>query len=213
MKSLKKIGIVMVLFIVLSLTSCGNNDSDSTSKKFGIFTVNSDGTSANVEGVIVDKTLDDFDNMILQYPDIKTLNLVDVPGADVSGDLQTDTSLELGRRVYQLNINTHLVDDGFVASGGTDLLVSGKSVTVGSNPTIGVHSWGGGFEGNPSGSAWDIKDDENHVEHQKYVRFYEDVGFAAQDAKDFYFFTIRAAEPDDIHNMTPYEINKYIIKG
>ncbi|PID48522.1 MAG: hypothetical protein CR991_11420 [Proteobacteria bacterium] len=105
-----------------------------------------------------------------------------------------------------------MVDNGFVASGGTDLLASGKSVTVGTNPTIVVHAWSGGVEGNPNGSAWDIKDDENHIDHQKYLRYFEDIGFSTQKAKDFYFFTIRAARPSDVHHMTKTEINQYLIR-
>ncbi len=85
-------------------------------------------------------------------------------------------------------------------------------MTVGANPAIGVHSWGGGFEGNPNASAWDIKDDEDHIEHQKYLRYYEDIGFSPRKAKDFYFFTIRASKPSDVHNMTTEEINQYIIR-
>ncbi len=184
-------------------------------KSFGIFTVSEDGKSAEVNGVIVDASLTDFNNMIAKYPNIKTLNLVDAPGADVSdldGDTSTDACLEIGRKVFNLGINTHLVDNGLAASGGTDLLASGKSVTVGANPTVGVHAWGGGLDEDPNATAWDIKDDENRSEHQKYIRYYQDVGFSAQKAKDFYFFTIRAAKADDIHDMTAAEIEQYLLR-
>ncbi len=209
-----KTGVLAVLFLALSVLGCSDdeNTTASTSKTFGIFTVSNDGLSAEVEGTIVDTTLQDFNNMVAQYPKLKTLNLVDVPGSDVSGDVQTDTALDLGREIYKKNINTHLVDDGFVASGGTDLLASGKHVSVGSNPSIGVHAWDGGFEGNPHGSAWDIKNDKNHIEHQKYLRYFEDIGFSKQKTKDFYFFTIRAAKPSEIHTMTTTEINQYLIR-
>ncbi len=201
-----------MLILALSIVTCTNNTKIATSRIFGIFTVSKDGLSAQVEGTITDETLEDFNDMIAQYPNLKTLNLLDVPGSDVSADLQTDTALEQGREVYNKNINTHLVDGGFVASGGTDLLASGKNVTVGLNPTIGVHAWDGGFEENPNGSAWDIKNDENHIEHQKYLHYFEDIGFSRQKAKDFYFFTIRATQANDIHHMTIEEINQYLIR-
>ncbi len=165
-----------------------------------------------MEGTIVDATLQDFKTMIAQYPKLKTLNLVDVSGSDVSGDIQTDMALDLGREIYEKNINTHLVDDGFVASGGTDLLASGTHVSVARNPSIGVHAWDGGFEENPNGLVWDIKNDENHIEHQKYLHYFEDIGFSKQKAKDFYFFTIRAAKPGEIHRMTAPEINQYLAR-
>ncbi|PIE48069.1 MAG: hypothetical protein CSA42_00730 [Gammaproteobacteria bacterium] len=195
---MKKVNLTVAMFSVLllavSIVGCGNNKNTETaiSKTFGIFTVSDNGLTAKVEGTIVDTSLQDFHKMMVQYPNLQTLDLVDVPGSDVSGDLKSDMALDLGREVYQKNINTHLVDNGFVASGGTDLLASGKSVTVGNNPEIGVHAWGGGFEDNPNASAWDIKDDESHIEHQKYLRYYEDIGFSKQKAKDFYFFTIRS---------------------
>ncbi|PID62078.1 MAG: hypothetical protein CSB44_04890 [Gammaproteobacteria bacterium] len=208
-----KTSILAVTFLVLSLPGCDDDDRDtSTETDPVVFTVSSDGSSAEVRGVIVDATLEEFNDLIARHPNLKTLNLVDVPGSDVGGDVNTDSALELGREVYNHNINTHLVDNGVVASGGTDLLASGKSVTVGTNPTIGVHSWGGGIEGNPDGSAWDIRYDEDHIDHQKYLRYYEDIGFSNQKARDFYFFTIRSAQPDDVHDMTAEEINTYLIR-
>ncbi len=203
-----------MLFLALSIIGCSDNKKTTTStgETFGIFTVSNDGLSAEVEGTIVDTSLQDFNKMTARYPKLKTLNLIDVPGSDVSGDVLTDMALDLGRVIYQKNINTHLVDEGFVASGGTDLLASGKHVSVGSNPSIGVHAWDGGLEGNPNGSAWDVKNDENHIEHQKYLRYFEDIGFSKQKAMDFYFFTIRAAKPSDIHTMTTTEINQYLIR-
>ncbi len=206
----------------LALVACGGGSSSSgdnsqktqldNKRQFGIFSVNDDGLTANVKGGIVDGSLADFNKMIAQYPKLQTLNLVDVPGSDVSGDKNSDKALDLGREIYKKGINTHLVDNGFVASGGTDLLASGKHVTVGKNPEIGVHSWSGGLEGNPNGTAWDIKDDENHIEHQKYLRYYQDIGFSQQKAKEFYFFTIRSAKASSVHNMTAEEIKKYLVR-
>ncbi|MBS9767918.1 MAG: hypothetical protein KGV44_10325 [Flavobacteriaceae bacterium] len=68
------------------------------------------------------------------------------------------------------------------------------------------------MDGNPDATAWDIKDDENHIEHQKYLRYFQDIGFSAQKAKDFYFFTIRSAKADDVYYMTTEEINMYLIR-
>ncbi len=128
--SLIKIGALGVLFSALIFIGC-NNTATPEKNTFGIFTVNSDGLSAEVQGTIVDATLQDFNDMTAQYPNLKILNLVDVPGSDVGGDLQTDNALELGRRVYSKNINTHLVDNGFVASGGTDLFCCKKPRPLG----------------------------------------------------------------------------------
>ncbi len=215
MKTVIKTKILVVLLLALGFASCNKDDDtvkDIKNKTYGIFTVSDDGVTATVKGGIVDATLQDFKKMLKAYPNLKTLNMVDVPGSSVSGDKNTDSALDLGCEVYKNNINTHLADDGFVASGGTDLLASGKKVSVGKNPKIGVHSWSGGLDGNPDGTAWDIKDDENHIEHQKYLRYFKDIGFSAQKAKDFYFFTIRSAKAEDVHYMTREEIDKYLIR-
>ncbi len=96
-----KAEILAVLFLALNIVGCISDDNTEiyTTKIFGIFTVNNDGLSAEVEGTIIDVTLQDFNDMTAQYPNLKTLNLVDVPGSDVSGNLQTDAALELGREV------------------------------------------------------------------------------------------------------------------
>ncbi len=210
-----KTKILVMLLLALGFASCNKDDDtvkDVKNKVYGIFTVNDDGVTATVKGGIVDATLNDFKKLLSNFPNLKTLNMVDVPGSSVSGDKNTDSALELGRLVYKNNINTHLVDNGFVASGGTDLLASGKKVSVGKNTKIGVHSWGGGLEGNPDATAWDIRDDENHIEHQKYLHYFQDIGFSAQKAKDFYFFTIRSVKADDVHYMTTEEVNMYLIR-
>ncbi len=228
---MKKVNLTIAtisLLLALTAVGCGGHSNSSNApgekentatqsakaekKVFGIFTVNDDGLTANVKGTIVDSSLADFNKMLAQYPKLQMLNLIDIGGSDVSGDINSDKALDLGREIYKKGINTHLVDNGFVASGGTDLLASGKHVTVGKNVEIGVHSWGGGFDGNPNGTAWDIKDDENHIEHQKYLQYYQDIGFSQQKAKDFYFFTIRSAKDSDIHNMTDKEIKKYLLR-
>ncbi len=201
--------VILTMLFALSFISCNKQKN----KTYGIFTVSNDGITAKVEGTIVNKTLEDFKNVLLKFPNLKTLNLVDVLGSDVNDSKETDLALELGRLVYKNNINTHLVDNGFVAGGGTDLLASGKKVSVGKNPKIAVHSWGGGFDGNPNGRAWDIKDDENHIGHQKYLHYFQDIGFSKQKAKDFYFFTIRSAKEKNIYYMmTKSQINKYLIR-
>ena len=67
---------------------------------------------------------------------------------------------------------------------------------------MGVHSWSDGVV-----EAADLPRD--HPDHQLYISYYQDIGFSAQWAEDFYFFTINAAPADDIHWMTSAEIAQY----
>jgi len=48
-------------------------------------------------------------------------------------------------------------------------------------------------------------------EHRANIKYYEDLGYSAEWAKDFYFFTIYAAPANNIHWMTEEEISKYKI--
>lgn len=184
-----------------------------TGTEFGIFTVSEDGTSAEVEGAISDRSLDNFHCMLEQYPNIARLDLIEVPGSDVSvsEDSLTDTALELGRAVFDNDIDTHLVDGGWVASGGTDLLAAGRTISVGDDTEIGVHAWGGGWDGNHNGTASDIAyyPKHTHLEHEKYLQYYPDIGFDVEKGCQFYFFTIQVATVDDMHDMTDAEIERF----
>lgn len=65
---------------------------------------------------------------------------------------------------------------------------------------IGVHSWATEDDnGNPI-SATDYP--VGHVEHLPYINYYVDVVFTQQEAEDFYYFTINAAAPENMHYMT-----------
>ena len=103
-----------------------------------------------------------------------------------------------------------MLDNGTIASGGTDLFALGRQTFIGHTPFIGVHSWDVGWDGNDQGTARDIRFDENHQEHQKYIQYFQDIGFTPEKAKTFYFFTIPASRADNIHKMTKQEINTYL---
>ncbi|MBE9119194.1 hypothetical protein IQ249_25420 [Lusitaniella coriacea LEGE 07157] len=218
MKFIRPSLVLLALFLLSGceeaiVTAKENVVSCPTGVKFGIFIVSPDETSVEVEGEITDRALNDFNCMMSRYPDIDLLNLVDVPGSDVSvsDDNLTDTALELGRAIFINDIDTHLVDGGSVSSGGTDLLASGRNISVGDDVEIGVHSWGGGWDGNGSATASDIAyfPDHKHPEHQKYLKYYPNVGFDREKGCQFYFFTIQSATTDEMHYMTEAEINLY----
>jgi hypothetical protein len=89
-----------------------------------------------------------------------------------------------------------------IASGGTDFFLAGKKRIIENGAMIGVHSWD-----SPGESALDLPKDNE--EHQKYLSYYNQVGIPAE----FYWFTLKAAPPEDIHFMTDDEITKFQIKS
>ena len=201
MTTAKKIKPLVFLFLAVSIlfTACNNDDGTNLNDgQFGIFTAIDDNT-IEMDGEIDRSTLNDFNRLIENYPNIKTINMKEVPGS-----LDDETNLQVALKVHELNISTHLLDNGLIASGGVDFFLAGTTRTKGENTMIGVHSWS---DGSNDATAFPV----GHEYHQPYINFYKNVGFSQDDAEAFYYFTINAAPADDIHYMTVDEIEQYKI--
>ena len=121
----------------------------------------------------------------------------------VPGSIDDETNLDLGRMLRQAGIVTFLPSLGTVASGGTDLFLSGVRRIVERGARVGVHSWSTGGPFDPSA----VSLPRDHPEHAKYLDYYRDMGIP----EDFYWFTLRAAPPDGVHWMTEAEMRRYRI--
>lgn len=186
-----------VIIFSLVLVSCSDDDDNMTTQtQFGIFKVLNDST-IEMSGVIGTTTLDDFNTLIGNYPNIKMINMNEVPGSE-----DDETNLLVSKRVFDLNIATHLMDNGEIASGGVDFFIAGVKRTIGTNTKIGVHSWS---DGSQDATAFPV----GHANHLPYINYYVSVGFTQQQAEDFYYFTINAAPAAGIHWMTAAEIQQY----
>ena len=119
----------------------------------------------------------------------------------VPGSVDDDTNLALGRMLRQAGIVTYLPSQGTVASGGTDLFLSGVRRIVERGARVGVHSWSTDDLFGPSA----VSLPRDHPEHAKYLDYYRDMGIP----EAFYWFTLRAAPPDDVHWMTEAEMETY----
>ena len=182
-----------ILLIVISLTSC-KKKSDRT---FDIFTVQSDDVTLQMDGTINKNSKECFDDLIKQYPNITTINIVNCDGSS-----DDEVNLQLSKEVHSRGINTHLLDDASIASGGVDFFLAGIKRTRDNNTKIGVHSWS---DGNNSATDFAV----GHSNHLPYIDYYKSVGFTQQEAEDFYYFTINAAPANSIHWMTDTEIIQY----
>lgn len=202
-----KLLLVPVFMAVLVLNIACNKDENDNSparKKFGIFKVQDDNRTAIMDGEIDDKSLDKYNAMIAAYPGLERINI-----AECGGSSDDEINLQLSLKVHQKGIEIHLNDDGLIASGGVDFFLAGVKRTKGSNTRIGVHSWGGEDDDGNEIKATDFP--KGHAYHQPYINYYVSIGFTQQEAEDFYYFTINAAGPDDIHWMTDAEIAQYTI--
>ena len=174
-------------------------------RKYGIFTVLMNNKTINMNGEISTVTLANFNKLIANFPNIKTVDII-----NCNGSSDDEVNLILSKKVHDKGMNTHIVDNGEVASGGTDFFLAGNKRTIGTNVKIGVHSWASGKEGtsNYVEASKLHKDDESHDD---YIQYYIDIGFTKDEAEDFYFFTLDASPANDIHYMTNDEIAKYNI--
>ncbi|WP_298421888.1 hypothetical protein [uncultured Kordia sp.] len=202
---MKKINIkysLLLLCVAVLFIACKNDDDTNTNSSsttvFDIFTVQSDNETVVMNGEIKSRTLQDFNNMLAAYPDIKQIHIAEVPGSS-----DDEINLQVGVKVHQKGINTHILNNGLIASGGVDFFLAGIQRTRGTNTQIGVHSWADG-NGN---EATDFPTSSS--EHLRYIEYYEGIGYSNQWSRDFYFYTINAASAANIHWMTEAEITQY----
>jgi len=195
-KLLKFLFFVGVLSSLSFLFTACQESEDKT--QFGIFKV-LDSKTVEMDGEINRSTLNNFNRLIERYPNVDKINMMEVPGSS-----DDEINLLVSKKVHQNNINTHLMEDGLIASGGVDFYLAGITRTKGNNSQIGVHSWSDG-----TNEATDFP--RGHSNHQPYIDYYISVGFSLADAEDFYYFTIDAAPAASIHWMTESEIAQYNI--
>lgn len=123
------------------------------------------------------------------------------------GSIHDSSTLALGREIRKRGLDTHLVDDGVLASGGLSLFLSGRARSMGSRTLIGVHSWercwnNGSLPQQCKDGREHSQEDPNHELHDSYIK--EMLG-----SSDFYWFSIKAAPSASIYWMLPSEIIEY----
>lgn len=146
------------------------------------------------EGEIGSDTPDLIADMLDDHPEITRLVLAYVPGS-----MDDAANLEAARMIRDAGLTTVVPKGGLVASGGTDLFLSGASRILGPGACVGVHSWaaGEGF------TARDLARDD--AEHDLYLDYYVEM----QIDPDFYWFTLDAAPAESIHWMTRDELAQF----
>lgn len=195
--------LVIILFFSIILFSCTKekNEPDftgNTARTQGIFTVLTGDSIMEMNGDIITSTLTHFNDITTAFPNVKRINMIECPGSD-----DDETNVQIGAKVYQKGIHTHINDNGYAASGAVDFFLAGTKRTMGSNTNLGVHSWanGNGTEGK------DLP--MNHPDHDLFLNYYQSIGMSSTAASDFYFFTLNAAPSNAIHWMTATEITQY----
>ena len=188
-------------FAELLLEADANDDGEVTRDELLAFYVSYDpplsfdieGTTAVATGTIDISTPSRVMELILHHPSVDTLILLECPGS-----IDDDSNILACHLIRHHGFTTVVPADGEVASGGVDLFLSGAQRMAEPGARFGVHSWGGVGE-----SGADLpRDDE---EHGMYLEFCRDM----EIPEAFYWFTLEAAAPDEIHWMTREELDRF----
>ena len=149
-----------------------------------------------VKGVVSGNSHDQMYDALKDAPEVAVVVLTSVPGS-----ADDETNVELGRMIRRAGMTTYLPAGGLVASGGTDLLLSGARRVVERGAEVGVHSWASG-----DGVSGDSVP-RNDPQHKLFLDYYRDIGIA----EEFYWFTLSAAPADSMHWMSEDEMAQYAV--
>lgn len=144
-------------------------------------------------GVIDGTSLDTFLDAIDDHPEVRTLVL-----QNIGGSADDEANVAFSRVINEMGITTLVPSDGLVASGGTDLFLSGATRILEPGACVGVHSWAA-----DDFTATDIS--RTSSEHDRYLDYYNDIDIDPA----FYWFTIEAAPAEGMHWMTSAEVEQY----
>lgn len=151
---------------------------------------------AYLSGDLGSRTYRQLETMLREHPEVKTLVLTDVPGS-----INDEANVHTGRLLHSSGVATHLKADSVIASGGVDLFLSGQKRTIERGARLGVHSWGG----TDGTSANDYPKDD--PAHHSMIAFFKDI--LGERGPAFYFYTIQAADFDEMHWMSEDEIKHW----
>jgi hypothetical protein len=195
-----------VCVLLISFNSCdGGSDTviivdDYDQHDYPPFYVSDDHRSATLDGTIDSNSFSQFNQMLFEHPGIEVIYF-----DQAIGSLDDDATVQIGRRIRNLNLDTHILSGGVVTTGALDIFLAGFNRTRGFNTSIGVQSWIDSF-GN---EATDFPEDSNI--HNFYIDYYLDIGLGIQFANDFYFFSINAADPFNLYFLNESDIQYFQI--
>lgn len=153
---------------------------------------------ATLNGSIESETPAQFRSMLLAYPQIRQIDMIDCPG---TGD--DAANLKLARMLRQAGIATNVPDGGSVRSGGVELFLAGARRSAAPTAEFAVHSW----RDEDGMEADDFA--ENDPVNREYVNYYREIGMSENNAKAFYAMT-NSAPHDDALYLKARDIAAYI---
>ena len=148
------------------------------------------GTALFMAGEITSRTPANFERLLAENPQVRTIVLTNMSGSLDDGAVQ-----RMGYHLRNAGMNTRLTAQSEIYSGAVDLFLAGSRRSMAPGAVIGVHAWADGF-----GAAGDYPPDA--PEHQALVQYTRNM----LGSDSFYWFTLQAAPPSGIHIMSAAEI-------
>lgn len=185
----KQLAVIFLLLLTVACTPITTDNIEPVS-----FEVSGD--KAIMTGVIDSDIPDLVTTLVEQHPQLTTIVML-----HVEGSVDDEANIQAAYLVRHHQLNTHIPDNGLIASGGTDFFLAGVKRTAGQNAQIGVHSWAD--DNDLEGSELP----EHHPVHRQYLDYYSRMGIP----KGFYWFTLDIAPSEDMHWMTQQELRRFNI--
>jgi hypothetical protein len=137
-----------------------------------------DGRRAALVGVTDAATPREFARMLLAFPALRTLELIDCPGTS-----DDTANLRLGRMIRRAGLATHVPPGGSVRSGAVELFLAGKTRSAAADASFAVHSW----QDADGREAADYPEDD--PVNLAYLAYYREMGLGEAEARAFYAMT------------------------
>ncbi len=157
-----------------------------------------EGNEALLSGTLGSMTYEQVKNLIANHPEVKTITFT-----EVEGSVNDAANMHTGRIIREAGLNTRLLPDSEIASGGVDLFCAGVKRSIADGAKLGVHSWSDGvFDGS--------RYPEDHPVHQYQLAYFTKM-LGAEHGSKFYYYTLSAAAADNIHWMSKAELQQWKI--
>ncbi len=119
-----------------------------------------------------------FDAMLRDHPGLEVLEMLEAPGTN-----HDIANLEVGRRIREAGLRTHVPDGGSVRSGAVELFLAGTTKSMDDGAEFAVHSWLDNHGREPDDFPVD------HEANRMYLEYYVEMGMSEQRAREFYAMT------------------------
>ena len=136
-------------------------------------------------------------NLIKNHPEVKTIVMT-----QISGSINDAVNMHTGRILREAGLNTKVLSDSEIASGGVDLFCAGVERIVEEGAKVGIHSWC------CVDDLTAIEVPRDHPAHKDQIAYFS-MCLGDTLGTDFYFNTLDAAPFDNVHWMTIDEIKKW----